>query len=319
MSGKMPIGVYPSMPIYVGDWFGGRAVKTMTVEQQGAYINLLLQAWPTSAENLAAPCTLPDDDGDLAHLSGLGPEKWAAIGGKVRAQFPSIGDGLLRNAKQYAVYTHLLSLSQKRSAAGKTGMEARWSETPQPELVRDPKPTLVREEPPEFVQAWELWLAMKRPSNPRKLALKAWEARINEGATPAELLDATKRYLEWVGATGKAGSEKFLMAATFYGPNERWKETWVLPSQATAAMSAPKPASALDRARERWTFYNKEGLTVVTMNYRETLAALVERGEWPSIAEAEAELKRVRPWDIARTMRDATDAVFRVAQRLGAA
>ncbi|HEX6052355.1 MAG TPA: hypothetical protein VFZ21_23980, partial [Gemmatimonadaceae bacterium] len=48
-------------------------------------------------------------------------------------------------------------------------------------------------------------------------------------------------------------------------------------------------------ARERWRFYLSENLTD-TAGFKERLAKLVERGEWPSMEAAEAEMRRVRPW-----------------------
>lgn len=74
----------------------------------------------------------------------------------------------------------------------------------------------------------------------------------------------------------------------------------------------------LARARERWEMYGAEGLTRVLSesDYAEKLTRLVGRGVWRSVEEARAELSRVRPWTIARLARDATDAAFRVSDRL---
>ena len=35
----------PYFPLYTHDWLSGRATSIMTLEQQGAFLNLLAHAW----------------------------------------------------------------------------------------------------------------------------------------------------------------------------------------------------------------------------------------------------------------------------------
>jgi len=60
----------PSFQFYPHDYLADRAVACMTLEQRGAYVNLLCHAWDSDD-----PGVLPDDDELLAGLSGLGP-RW---------------------------------------------------------------------------------------------------------------------------------------------------------------------------------------------------------------------------------------------------
>jgi len=59
----------PAFPFYASDWLGSNMRAQMTLEQQGAYVNLLARQWSE------ATCSLPDDDKVLAKLSEMG-EGW---------------------------------------------------------------------------------------------------------------------------------------------------------------------------------------------------------------------------------------------------
>lgn len=76
--------------------------------------------------------------------------------------------------------------------------------------------------PLAFLECWEAY-PKRIPDNPRKLAWKAWQARVNEGEKIADLLAATKGYAASIRQRRLEGTERVLQAATFYGPNERWQ------------------------------------------------------------------------------------------------
>ena len=59
----------PSMPFYVNDWLSSTKIACMTLEEQGAYLRLLCYCWASQE------ASLPDDDQQLAALSGMG-EGW---------------------------------------------------------------------------------------------------------------------------------------------------------------------------------------------------------------------------------------------------
>ncbi|WP_066452747.1 hypothetical protein [Castellaniella caeni] len=61
-------------------------------------------------------------------------------------------------------------------------------------------------------------------------AWKAWKARLRSGVTAQELTEAVARYAAHCRFKGKVGTEHTMMGSTFFGPNERWKERYEIPS-----------------------------------------------------------------------------------------
>lgn len=74
-----------------------------------------------------------------------------------------------------------------------------------------------------FLEAWAVYPA-RRGGNPRRMALRAWIARVRAGHSTAELVLATKNYRRYCEDAGASGTQFVLHGATFYGPNERWKD-----------------------------------------------------------------------------------------------
>jgi hypothetical protein len=68
--------------------------------------------------------------------------------------------------------------------------------------------------PDDFEQAWAIY-PKRSGGNSKADACKAWKARVKTGATVQELLDGTRRYAEFVRATGKLNTEYVKQAATF--------------------------------------------------------------------------------------------------------
>lgn len=60
------MGKDPAMPFYVNDWLSSGNVTCMSLEQQGAFLRLLCHCWASQ------DASLPDDDDQLAALSGMG-------------------------------------------------------------------------------------------------------------------------------------------------------------------------------------------------------------------------------------------------------
>lgn len=96
----------------------------MTLEQQGAYRNLLDHAW-----QMDPPCTLPDDERSLAMLSGLG-DRWGTEGPVILRWFTP-RRGRLVNKKLYSVWREMYERREQKSRAGKLGgeksAEIRWN------------------------------------------------------------------------------------------------------------------------------------------------------------------------------------------------
>lgn len=76
-----------------------------------------------------------------------------------------------------------------------------------------------------------LWQAYPRRAggNPKRMALRAWQARIAAGVSADEMLAGVGRYAAFVRAEGKEGTPFVKQAATFLGPDEHFREPWALP------------------------------------------------------------------------------------------
>lgn len=64
--------------------------------------------------------------------------------------------------------------------------------------------------------------------NPKRKALHAWRARLREGATVEEITAGVERYAAFVRQAGKEHTEFVKQAATFFGPNNAFREPWVI-------------------------------------------------------------------------------------------
>lgn len=109
-------------PLFASDWLSSEAITLMKPEQEGAFIRLLIVAWNSSE----LPCSLPNDEVTLAHLSRLG-KRWKKLGPLVRAQFVEVeGDPTrLRNPKLWDVYVTSIAKHEKAVARGRAGGKAK--------------------------------------------------------------------------------------------------------------------------------------------------------------------------------------------------
>lgn len=87
---------------------------------------------------------------------------------------------------------------------------------------------------PEFLAAWSTY-PKREAGDSRPAALKAWNARINQGVDPQALIAGVKRYAAYCDAKGWVGSDRVKMGATFFGPDEWWKLEWGVSSTAPKA------------------------------------------------------------------------------------
>jgi uncharacterized protein YdaU (DUF1376 family) len=117
---------FPYMPFYVDDWLSSDAVEGMTLEQQGAYLNLLLRQWK------AKDGMLPTDDATLARWSRLGA-RWRKVGKPILAQCFVTRNGSYVNPKLYGLWER----SRGKSGQATTAAEVRWEEERKRKLRRD--------------------------------------------------------------------------------------------------------------------------------------------------------------------------------------
>lgn len=111
----------PAMPFYVNDYLASPRVMCMTLEQQGAYVRLLCLCWASG------DASLPDDDKQLASLSGMG-EGWFANGSHlVRACFEPHPNknGFLTNKKIFELLQKRIEWKSKSRAGGIKSGESR--------------------------------------------------------------------------------------------------------------------------------------------------------------------------------------------------
>lgn len=86
-----------------------------------------------------------------------------------------------------------------------------------------------RVEPPLFTQFWSRY-PKRAGGNPRRRALQAYTARLTEGVVADDIIRGLDRYVAYVTARGKVGTEFVMQAATFVGPDRRWEDAWEPPA-----------------------------------------------------------------------------------------
>ncbi|HDU6139459.1 TPA: helix-turn-helix domain-containing protein [Klebsiella pneumoniae subsp. pneumoniae] len=82
---------------------------------------------------------------------------------------------------------------------------------------------------PEFETAWQAY-PKRAGGNSKAAAFKAWNARLKDGVKPEVMLAGVKRYAAYTRATGSAGTQYVKQAASFFGPDRHFEESWQAPS-----------------------------------------------------------------------------------------
>lgn len=94
--------------------------------------------------------------------------------------------------------------------------------------AKKPRPAKGKDYSPEFLQALSSYPA-RDGGNPKPRAWKAWSARLREGSTAQQMLEGVRRYALHIRAKAKEGTEFVLQAATFFGPDKNFLESWEQP------------------------------------------------------------------------------------------
>ncbi|MDC7862239.1 helix-turn-helix domain-containing protein [Pantoea ananatis] len=89
----------------------------------------------------------------------------------------------------------------------------------------------------DFESAWKAY-PKRAGGNNKQTAWKAWSARIREGVTVADMHSGVQRYAAFIAATGKIGSEYVKQAATFFGRDHYFAESWAPPTVQTQRNSS---------------------------------------------------------------------------------
>ena len=90
------------------------------------------------------------------------------------------------------------------------------------------------EEPEGFAEFRQLY-PPRAGSQPWTRAVRAWRARVAEGAQVADILAGTRRYAKYIAATGKERTEMVLQAATFLGPDRHYQNLYAAPKAPESA------------------------------------------------------------------------------------
>ncbi|VTN22414.1 replication protein [Klebsiella pneumoniae] len=81
----------------------------------------------------------------------------------------------------------------------------------------------------EFEKAWQAY-PKRAGGNSKAAAFKALNARLKDGVKPEVMLAGVKRYAAFARATGSAGTQYVKQAASFFGPDRHFEESWQAPS-----------------------------------------------------------------------------------------
>lgn len=95
---------------------------------------------------------------------------------------------------------------------------------------------------PAFEEAWQAY-PKRAGGNSKAAAWKAWRARIKDGVTTEAMLDGVNRYAGYVRATGSTGTQYVKQAATFFGPDRHFEESWQAPSGPANVRTGGLPVS----------------------------------------------------------------------------
>lgn len=95
---------------------------------------------------------------------------------------------------------------------------------------------------PEFETAWQAY-PKRAGGNSKSGAWKAWKARLKDGVKPDDMLAGVKRYAAYARATGSVGTQYVKQAATFFGPDRHFEESWKAPSAPGGGRPGALPVS----------------------------------------------------------------------------
>lgn len=98
-----------------------------------------------------------------------------------------------------------------------------------PAKAAEPSCTGKQDYSPEFETAWQAY-PKRAGGNSKAAAFKSWKARLREGVNPADMLAGVNRYAAYVRTTGSAGTQFVKQAASFFGPDRHFEESWQAPS-----------------------------------------------------------------------------------------
>ena len=157
-------------------------------------------------------------------------------------------------------------------------------------------------EPDRFDAFWAAY-PHRAGGNPRKRAARTFAARVAEGVSTDDLIDGARRYAAHCERDGKVGTPYVMQAATFLGPDERWREEYadevghIGGSAGANNRRAAGHSPEHERAARLYEVYARTGLCHAgNRDEQESIATkLTAEGLYPSVEAAFAEWQITRP------------------------
>jgi hypothetical protein len=177
----------------------------------------------------------------------LMPADWLIADGD-RVKLPGFQAHNGSAAKKRAVTQKRVAAHRSRNAASVTRLDQTRPDQTRPENSTAAAPPNAGPDPDWFVEFRGQY--PKRSGDPNwRGALRAAQARIQEGHQPQEFVDGARRYAKFLAATGKLGTEYVQQASRFLGPSKPFALPWDPPVSAGPTAGSAQ-LSAVDRVRQ---------------------------------------------------------------------
>ena len=191
----------PYFPFYPSDYLADTA--HLSTEQHGAYLLMLMTAWPRGGR-------LPKDPRKLARIARVSPRRWHLICDDIMEFWTAIDDDIVspRMAKDYQ---KAVSKSELRSAIGKRGGDAKALKTKKPRVAKATRLLCHSPEPePEEEKKGTKVPQKKGTRLPENFVLpKDWgEWALSEGMPENRVRYEASQFRDyWIAATGAKASK----------------------------------------------------------------------------------------------------------------
>lgn len=108
----------------------------------------------------------------------------------------------------------------------------------------DDKPAEIPAKPksqytPEFEELWKN-KPERQGANPKRKAFQAYTARLKDNSKPEEMMEGLQRYKKHLEEQQKLNTPFVMQMATFFGPDEHFKEQWTFNKPGTSSTRSMK-------------------------------------------------------------------------------
>lgn len=204
----------PFMQLYVADYLGD--TQHLTTEQHGAYLLLLMTMWRQGG-------SLPTDERTLARVARISPRRWHLIAPEVMAFF-DVAEGRVTQKRLVEEYQKAVSKSEKRSAIGKLGGEAKALKDKESSLAKATHlPRHSSEPEPDREDTNASSLKRAQAQSAIEFADKFWPAYPNKTGKP-------KALTSFITARKSASLEEIMAGLTRYIASKPPDRQWLNPT-----------------------------------------------------------------------------------------